>query len=797
MKYLFLTIFLLSVNVLSHATIFTVKQDGTGDYTKIQDAINAASINDTVLVWPGTYYENIHIDAKPITLASLYLTTGYKPYVYQTIIDGSTIKNSVIVADNFPSGSMGVICGFTVQHGDARYNEINYPIDYNGVGGGVLLYKANMNLNNCSVEKNLAFAVGGGLAAWFSDVVFKSNSIKYNIANWMGGGVWIGLGDYFILDANEKNSIYFNHSSWGNDICKHYETSCETFILDTFSVAEDHGYCIYNYHTNNGVPVYNYTLEVNHPMIAQVNTDVYVSPTGDNSNSGLTPDEPLKNIWYAMTKINPDTNDRRTVNVMPGTYSPSVNGEIYPINARSNSALIGADRNTCILDAEQTWFHYSCHSTSYGMKIKNLSLINGNSVTDLDVDFEPGSISLDWAHYNYTLENLKIQNCYGLSSSACRLLTMDYLSLIDILATDNFGGQTIVAGYSDQPFRDAIIARNISVINNSYYLTGYGFDGGAFCITTSYNENPLRATVAGAVICGNKNYDSWGGSQHLSCFLVNGSINNITNITVADNENINHLPGAYSTWENMTSRMYNSIFYGNEHPSIVLGVEPPMQNPGELFLDYSLIEQGMDDIWNQQNFNILHYGINNIEGNPLFVGTGEHPYELQADSPCINTGTPMYEPGMEPPYIKQENGKYILYTHGNDTIHLPATDIAGNPRIAYGRIDMGAYEFKDTTVNIKPRPQFLASGIKAIPNPFQQSTAIEFTLLKEGHYIVQIHDMQGRLLKTLLDTFTQPGNFHLRWHADDDNGNKLPSGNYIINLLFEEQNVGSLKVRRW
>ena len=205
----------------------------------------------------------------------------------------------------------------------------------------------------------------------------------------------------------------------------------------------------------------------------------------------------------------------------------------------------------------------------------------------------------------------------------------------------------------------------------------------------------------------------------------------------------------------------------------------------------------MDDIWNYQNYNILHYGINNIEGNPLFVGTGEHPYELQAGTPCINTGTPMYEAGMEPPYIKQENGKYILYTDGNDTIHLPATDIAGNPRIAYGRIDMGAYEFKDTTVNIKPRPQFLASGIKASPNPFQQSTAIEFTLLKEGHYIVQIHDMQGRLLKTLLDTFTQPGNFHLRWHADDDNGNKLPSGNYIINLLFEGQNVGSLKVSKW
>jgi hypothetical protein len=792
MKYFFLTIFLLSVNVLSHANIFTVKQDGTGNYVKIQDAINAASINDTVLVWPGTYFENLHINAKPITLASLYLTTGEIQYIYQTVIDGSPQQKAVIFSENFPAGTTGIICGVTIRNGIARENPSYMAID----GGGVLLYYANSLIQDCLIKNNLAYGAGGGIAAWYSNLELKSNSIKNNIANWIGGGIWAGGGEYIILDTVELNSIYFNHAVWGNDFLKSSSVTIPEYRVDTATTLNDRGYCIYN-SNEYGSPIFDIQLVADHAMIEQVDADVYVSPSGDNSNIGLTPEEPLKNIWYAMTKINPDTNNRRTVHVMPGTYSPTVNGEIFPINGRSNSCLVGENMNTCILDAEQTWFHYSCHSTSYGMKIKNLSLINGNSITYLDSRFDAGSIALDWAYYNYSLENLKIQNCKGLSSSACCLLTGDFLSLTNILAMDNFGGQTISTLYSSQLFKNAIIARNISVINNSYYLTGYGFSGGAFVIGTSYNNYPLRATVAGAVICGNENYDSWGGSQHLECFLVNGRSNNITNVTVADNENRNHLPGAYATWEDMTSRVYNSVFYNNEHPSIILALDPSHYNPGELYLDYSLIEQGMDDIWNQQNFNSLHYGINNIEGNPLFVGTGEHPYELQADSPCINTGTPMYEPGMEPPYIKQENGKYILYTHGNDTIHLPSTDIAGNPRIAYGRIDMGAYEFADTTIGIKPRPQFLASGIKAIPNPFQQSTAFEFTLLKEGHYIVQIHDMQGRLLKTLLNTFTQPGNFHLRWHADDDNGNKLPSGNYIINLLFEGQNVGSLKVRKW
>jgi len=787
---------LLSISFCTNATIFTVKQNGTGDFIKIQDAINAAALNDTVLVWPGTYYENLHIAGKPFTLASLYLTTGDKQYIYKTIIDGSTIKNSVIVADNFPAGSMGTICGFTIQQGDARYNDINYPSIYIGVGGGVLLYKANMTVTNCIIEKNVAFAAGGGLAAWFSDVVLKSNSIKNNISDWLGGGVWIGGGDYLILDANEKNSIYFNHSSWGNDICKHFETSCETFILDTFSVAQDHGFCIYNYHTNNGVPVYDYTIEVNHAMIEQVNADVYVSPTGDNSNSGLTPDEPLKNIWYAMTKINPDTNNRRTVHVLPGTYSPSVTCEIYPINARSNSALVGQDMNTCILDAEQTWFHYSAHSRSYSLTLENLKLINGNSFIN-DVHDYAGAIHFENSCYNLTFKDILIENCVGLDAGGAKIGILDCLSIENVFTINNKGGCTLGLIYTSQQVKPAIRTINCSAINNTPYQNNFGSGGGVAIVNSYTNINPLISFISGLAVCENNCRDWWGNLEFLNPFLSNSGLSIITNITVANNTNENHLPGAYATWEKMKSYVFNSVFYGNEHPSIILAAEPPLENPGELFLDYSLIELGLDDIWNQLNYNILHYGVNNIEGNPLFTGTGEHPYQLQAGSPCIDAGTPMYEPGMEPPYIKQENGKYILYTHDMDTIHLPATDLAGNPRIAYGRIDMGAYEFEDTTVGIKPPPKYIANGIKAIPNPFQQSTAIEFTLLKEGHCQVQVHDMQGRLVKTLLDAFTQPGNFQIRWHADDDEGRKIPSGHYIINVMFEGQNVGSAKVRRW
>ena len=207
------------------------------------------------------------------------------------------------------------------------------------------------------------------------------------------------------------NSIYLNHSILGNDFYKHISLTLPVYKVDTATTNHDQGYCIFN-SNSYGAPVNDIELVSNHAMIEQVEADVYVSPDGDNSNCGLTPDEPLKNIWYAMTKINPDTNNKQTVYIMPGTYSPSANGEIFPINARSNSCLLGEDMNTCILDAEQTWFHYSTHSRSYSLTLKNLKFINGNSFID-DYYTYSGSLHFDWSCYNLTLQDIIVSCLLG------------------------------------------------------------------------------------------------------------------------------------------------------------------------------------------------------------------------------------------------------------------------------------------------------------------------------------------------------------------------------------------------
>jgi serine protease len=79
------------------------------DQPTIQQAINVAVQGDTVLVSPGTYFENIDFRAKAITVRS-------ERGAAQTIMDGN--KNGLSVV-TFESGETrnSVLSGFTIQHG--------------------------------------------------------------------------------------------------------------------------------------------------------------------------------------------------------------------------------------------------------------------------------------------------------------------------------------------------------------------------------------------------------------------------------------------------------------------------------------------------------------------------------------------------------------------------------------------------------------------------------------------------------------------------------------------------------
>ena len=62
LKLLLLAFFIFTVSsFIGAAATYTVATDGTGNYATIQSAVKSASSGDTIIVSPGTYYENIDI----------------------------------------------------------------------------------------------------------------------------------------------------------------------------------------------------------------------------------------------------------------------------------------------------------------------------------------------------------------------------------------------------------------------------------------------------------------------------------------------------------------------------------------------------------------------------------------------------------------------------------------------------------------------------------------------------------------------------------------------------------------
>ena len=154
--------------------VATSGSDDTGNgseaspYKTIQHAINISHSQDTVLVDPGTYTENINFRGKDIVVASKTLTTCNetlstcdKSYVASTIIDGSSPSNSdsaSVVTFATSETSAAMLLGFTIQNGSGTLYSASKG------GGGIYLGGSSPRLRHLLVKNNnSSIDYGGGI----------------------------------------------------------------------------------------------------------------------------------------------------------------------------------------------------------------------------------------------------------------------------------------------------------------------------------------------------------------------------------------------------------------------------------------------------------------------------------------------------------------------------------------------------------------------------------------------------------------------------------------------------------
>jgi hypothetical protein len=175
-----------------------------GTYATVQAAINASSNGDTVVVAPGTYFENIDFKGKLITVQS-----AQGPSV--TTIDGSNLAPVVNFSTNETTAA--VIQGFTLQHGNAT-GVFGYE------GAGVHINGASPTVAGNVITANTSCADGTGISIAFASPTIRDNTITGNskqagCSGQNGGGIYVrGAASAQII----HNSITNNTSDFGGGI---------------------------------------------------------------------------------------------------------------------------------------------------------------------------------------------------------------------------------------------------------------------------------------------------------------------------------------------------------------------------------------------------------------------------------------------------------------------------------------------------------------------------------------------------------------------------------------------------
>jgi hypothetical protein len=134
-------------------------------------------------------------------------------------------------------------------------------------------------------------------------------------------------------------------------------------------------------------------------------------------------------------------------------------------------------------------------------------------------------------------------------------------------------------------------------------------------------------------------------------------------------------------------------------------------------------------------------------------------------------------------------------------IELPEFDLAGNPRISGDSIDMGAYEYQDSTAVEPPLPQPpVRTSISSYPNPFRPSasrsggTTIMLELVEEGPITVDIYNIKGQKVLNLMDSTTCPGTYKFSWNGRDAENRQVASGQYFVKVVQQGQTTASKMV---
>lgn len=689
----------------------------------------------------------------------------------------------------------------------------NSVYGFGAEGGGIYSSSSNPVFDNVTVESNYSERWGGGVCFNDSDITLEDLVISGNFANEYGGGLYTNFSSLELVNmkirdntclekgagiySRETNlnfspenrcSIYSNTISgsrgYGADI---FLTNCGyvDVILNTFTVMTPTDYY--------ATPIDSLYFDILYSSESDlINSDLYVAVDGDNANSGTSPDFPFKTIKYALSRIYADSLNVNTIHLDEGIYSDSTNGEIFPIQWSSFVNLSGCETDNMLLIPQwaQNAIVFDCVKQT---SVDNISIMNcyGSGIQSYkstlsfnNMNISNNGLSEYWegggiycSESDIHIENTTItQNNSGNNSAGAIFCENNSQLYLDNVYVYENSADGIKCDLSSTLFlQNVTVSSNtgggIELWNGDLYNviitenSGCGISHGGN--TPGYWENVLISNNGTAYM---------GGGIHLrgEHYLKNVAVINNTaeyggggiscswadvyliNTTIAQNTSEDGSGGAIYCSSGSNITLINSVIWENFYYEVYFN---PEYSPNSITVSYSDIQYGQNSILTNDN-GTLNWLEGNLDDDPLFMNTGDHPYSLQDMSPCINTGIP-------------------------DTtgLHLPEFDLAGNPRVYGGRVDMGAYENQNVAISVNENliPDAV-SLFQNYPNPFNPITTINYSVPKDTKVELKIYNIKGQLIKTLVNEIKPFGKYSVVWDGTDQSNHSVPSGVYLYRL---------------
>jgi len=73
------------------------------------------------------------------------------------------------------------------------------------------------------------------------------------------------------------------------------------------------------------------------------------------------------------------------------------------------------------------------------------------------------------------------------------------------------------------------------------------------------------------------------------------------------------------------------------------------------------------------------------------------------------------------------------------------------------------------------------------PNPFNPNTLIRYDLEQESFVNIVIHNMLGKRVKTLVNSFQSAGSKSISWDATNEKSESIPAGLYFFKIKVNQQ----------